>query len=116
MKTALSEGDSVARPLSPIVKISIVNALWIPGPVREVRVESAVEGGTHQVAELVVGDSGGVFGSQPDGPRARLELRVTGGEAAVPALVPAVDRYRVIPHADEESAVADLVGRHLVRE
>src|SRR5439155_14991880 len=75
---------------------------------------SGVEGGAHQVAELVVGDGRGVDGPQPDGPGARLELGVSCDEAGVAALVPAVDRHPMLPNAEEEAATADLVGGHLV--
>ena len=47
---------------------------------------AGVEDHAEQGAELVVGDGGGVLGSEPDGPLARLELGVAGGEAAVAAL------------------------------
>src|SRR5450759_3875195 len=77
---------------------------------------SVVEGGARQVAELVVGDAGGVVGPQLNGPLARLELGVAGGEAVVAAFLPAVDRHSVLPHPDEETAAAELVGGNLVRE
>src|SRR6266478_9766496 len=77
---------------------------------------SDVEGGAHKVAELVVGDASCDFGPQLDGPLAGLELGVARGEAGVAALLPAVDRHPVLPHADEEAAAADLVGGYLVRQ
>jgi hypothetical protein len=68
-----------------------------------------------RVAQLLVGDVGGVFGPQLDGPLAGSQLRVADGEAAIAALLEAVDRHPVLPHAQEQAA-ADLVGRHLVGE
>src|SRR2546430_7855798 len=79
------------------------------------RVTASIEGGAYQAAELVVRNASG-GGPQLDRSLARLELGVAGGEARVAALLPAVDRHPVLPHADVEATSADLVGGDLLRE
>jgi hypothetical protein len=79
-------------------------------------IRSAVQGGADQLAKLLVGDAGGVLRPQPDRPLAGLELGMAGDEAAVVALLEAVDRHPVLPHAKEQAVAADLVGRDLVGE
>lgn len=77
---------------------------------------SGGEGGAYQIAELVVRDPGGVVGPQLDGPLARYQLWVAGGEAGVVALPPAVDRYTVLPHTEVQTIATHLVRRYLVRD
>src|SRR5437868_1846919 len=57
----------------------------------------------------------GCPGAQLYGPLAGLERGVAGDEVAIAAAGPE-DRHPVLPHAEEETATADLVGGHLVRQ
>ncbi len=45
-----------------------------------------------------------------------LSWGVAGGEAGVAALLQAVDRHPVLPHAEKQAVTADLVGGDLVGE
>ena len=67
---------------------------------------SALQGGAHQVPELIVADIGSGLRPQTERPLAGLQLGMASGEAGVAALVPALDGDAVPPGADKEAALA----------
>jgi CheY-like chemotaxis protein len=75
---------------------------------------SGLQGRADQAREVLVGDARRVLRPQPDRPLAGPQLGMALGEAAVVPLSPAVDRDSVLPGADVEPPLADLVGGDLI--
>jgi alpha-1,2-mannosyltransferase len=67
-----------------------------------------------EVSQVVVGDRGGE--RQLDRPLAARQVRVTGQEATVAPLAPSVQGHPVLPHTHVETALADPVRGHAVRQ